>query len=473
MLVLFIHGWSVTHTDSYGELPAWLASQPGPDGQPMSTEDIYLGKYISFEDTVRVDDIARALEHAIQDKLGARIQKGQRFAVITHSTGGPVVRTWVDLYHRQNLQACPMSHLVMLAPANHGSALAQLGKGRLGRISSFFQGVEPGQEVLNWLELGSREAWELNKAWLGLDLVGAGVFPFVLTGQTIDRAFYDALNAYTGEPGSDGVVRVTGANLNYAHLHLVQNGTELSRPLLTRTPPTALGVLPGRAHAGKSIGIIRSITKRNAAEHPTAQWVLRCLGVRDAAGYAALSRDLETLTATTQDAERVQKEDRFLLPRTFITPRFSMLIFRVVDDRGQTLSDYDLLITAGPQYDPQHLPDGFFQDRQRNQRDPGMLTYYLNHDVLDAALKNPAYGGCLGFRLVARPAEDPKKPRLVFYRVLDYRGTAAEVDAFLKPNETLMVELVLKRQVDATVCTLEQTIQASKIKSDPSGDLVP
>ena len=53
----------------------------------------------------------------------------RRFACITHSTGGPVVREWLDRYHAQpgTLDACPMSHLVMLAPANFGSALAQLG----------------------------------------------------------------------------------------------------------------------------------------------------------------------------------------------------------------------------------------------------------------------------------------------------------------------------------------------------------
>ena len=98
MIVLFVHGWSVRHTDTYGELPAWLARQPGPDGRPFTVEDVFLGKYISFDDTVTVDDIARALESALQDQLGSRFKKGERFAAITHSTGGPVVRAWMDLF---------------------------------------------------------------------------------------------------------------------------------------------------------------------------------------------------------------------------------------------------------------------------------------------------------------------------------------------------------------------------------------
>jgi hypothetical protein len=63
-------------------------------------------------------------------------------------------------------RVCPMSHLIMLAPANFGSALAQLGKSRISRLKTWFEGVEPGTGVLDWLELGSPEAWKLNRAWI-------------------------------------------------------------------------------------------------------------------------------------------------------------------------------------------------------------------------------------------------------------------------------------------------------------------
>ena len=67
------------------------------------------------------------------------LARGDRFACITHSTGGPVVRDWWNRYYLEPRQAprCPMSHLVMLAPANFGSALAQLGKGRLSRVKAW------------------------------------------------------------------------------------------------------------------------------------------------------------------------------------------------------------------------------------------------------------------------------------------------------------------------------------------------
>jgi len=53
----------------------------------------------------------------------------------------------------------------------------------------FVEGAEPGERVLDWLELGSGAAWTLNETWLDYDCIGNGLFPFVLVGQTIDRSF--------------------------------------------------------------------------------------------------------------------------------------------------------------------------------------------------------------------------------------------------------------------------------------------
>lgn len=57
----------------------------------------------------------------------------------------------------------------MLAPANHGSSLAALGSSRVGRLKSWFDGVEPGTGILEWLELGSEEGRTLNHQWLDYD----------------------------------------------------------------------------------------------------------------------------------------------------------------------------------------------------------------------------------------------------------------------------------------------------------------
>jgi hypothetical protein len=471
MIVIFVHGWSVQDTHTYGELPAWLQSQGAAGGLPIEVGNVYLGKYISFDDSVTLDDIGRAFDQAIRDELAAKGTGKERFACITHSTGGPVVRKWMDLFWKDKLARCPLSHLVMLAPANHGSALAQLGKSRIGRIKSFVvDGVAPGERVLDWLELGSEQSWALNQSWLEYECVEAGVYPFVLAGQRIDRGLYDALNSYTDEAGSDGVVRAAAANLNYGYLRVLQQEGDPKLEKRLRTARTAFGILPGQAHSGNTKGIIRSVTLANAGTHPTAQWVLRCLRVGSARTYAQLVRDLDALTGKTQTDE-ARETVGGLFRRTYTTSRYSMIVFRVVDDRGEVLSDYDLFLTAGPDYSEQDLPPGFFVDRQRNRRHPGKLTYYVDYDVLRDGLKRAKVQGKLGFRVVARPTGQPGE-RLVFYQPLDFRSTFDTLSQYLVPNETVMVELQLRRCVDATVFRMTNDLKPGPIEARPSGALL-
>jgi len=464
MIVIFVHGWSVRHTETYGDLPRWLEAQGRANNAPIQAGNVYLGKYISFSDAVTVDDIARAFDQAIRDEIGAKLARGERFACITHSTGGPVVRKWIDLYHRDRLGQCPLSHLIMLAPANHGSALAQLGKSRLSRIKFLLEGAEPGQRVLDWLELGSDQQWELNTAWLGYRCVASGLFPFVLTGQRIDRKMYDSLNQYTGEAGSDGVVRAAAANMNYQLIRLRQAGDEVGHEAPAPSEPSAFGILPGFSHSGKKMGIIRGVTMDNAATHQAAQWVLRCLNVVTAGEYRAVADELARVTSQTQQSEREEQVRTLLGKRTFVTSRFSMVVFRIVDDRGTQVADYDLYLTAGPKYDPNALPPGFFKDRQRNLRNPGKLTYFLDYDVMEAGFANPKMEGRLGFRLVARPGAG-----LAYYRTLDFRSGLLSMNHVLAANQTTMVELVLERKVDARVFRISNDLAPSPIDDKPLG----
>src|SRR5262249_38487254 len=151
----------------------------------------------------------------------------------------------------------------------------------------------------------------------------------------------------------------------------------------------------------EEMGILRSITLKNADRHPTAKWVLRCLQVAGVADYTTLCDDLDALTVQTQKDERVEEQKKLFGTKKYYTSRYSMVVFRFVDDRGDVLSDYDLYITGGPKYSPDDLPPGFFVDRQRNKRNPGRLTYYLDHDVLRRGLNKEAMEGRLGFRVVA------------------------------------------------------------------------
>ena len=103
MIVVFVHGWSVTSTDTYGGLPAALVKN-APANLDLQITHLYLGKYISFADEVKVDDIARGMQHALSAEVLPKLAKGERFACVTHSTSGPIVRKWIDLYHRGKLE---------------------------------------------------------------------------------------------------------------------------------------------------------------------------------------------------------------------------------------------------------------------------------------------------------------------------------------------------------------------------------
>jgi hypothetical protein len=465
MIVVFVHGWSVTNTDTYGGLPAALVKN-APASLDLQITHLYLAKYISFADEVKVDDIARGMEHALAEEVLPKLAKDERFACITHSTGGPIVRKWVDLYHSGKLEKCPLSHLVMLAPANHGSALAQLGKGRLARMKFFTEGVQPGNGVLDWLELGSEQSWALNCNWLTYDPVPTGFYPFVLTGQKIDRAMYDNLNSYTDEAGSDGVVRVAGANMNYGLIRLKQDDDgKLKMIKDDRTARTAIGVLPGRSHSGDKIGILGSVKADDDGTHPTVKWTLACLQVSSAAAYNRLVKELDELTAQTQTDEHEDKVKKLLVfERNFITDRYCMMVFKLMDDRGNPLTDYDILFTAGPDYDPNHLPPGFFVDRQRNTVNSGKLTYYMNYDVMSAGFSDPKLEGKFGVQIGARPSEG-----FAYYTVAEHQGTFAGLKKYFEPNQTLMVEVELKRHVVEGVFRLTQSLTPEDFKDQPKG----
>ena len=83
--------------------------------------------------------------------------------------------------------------------------------------------------------------------------------------------------------------------------------------------------------------------------------------VSSRSAYNSVYTDLAKLTADTQEAEHAEHVHVLIGTRKYITNRHSMVVFQFVDDRGNNLADYDLYLTAGPQYDEDELPEGFFE----------------------------------------------------------------------------------------------------------------
>lgn len=489
-IVVFVHGWSVRSTDTYGRLPDRLKAEAVAAGLSIDVTHVYLSRYVSFRDEVRVEDIASGMEAALASEpdLKTAIEAGSKLIVITHSTGGPVAREWWYRFYVKHRKPCPMSHLIMLAPANFGSALAQLGKSTVSRLKSWSEGVQPGQGVLDWLELGSSAAWELNEAWIRQQpnwTAEAPVFPFVLTGQKIDRSLYDHVNSYTGETGSDGVVRVASANLNARYVKLVQKpdpdnsgdwrATKLVQAFSRTAPATAMAVLPGLAHSGSVMGIQKSV--RLTGSHPTVDAILECIRVRDQADYNRVVEDFRLLTETTQAAERV--EDRavlFGIQRTFRHPATTQVIVRLRDNAGYALRDFDFLLTAwdpeapDPSFripSPDVLPEGFLIDTQKSRSNPCCLTFYLNYELISQAR-------FLGIRVHPRPEPAPdakaKDDFFVHYLSTSFGADTRTLSGMLQPNATLLLDIEMMRVVRKGVFRLTTETRARDFTNDgPDG----
>jgi hypothetical protein len=499
LLVIFVHGWSVTNTDTYGELPSRLAAESAKAGGPkLDVQHVYLGQYISFRDEVRLPDLSRAFDAALGAVLKAA-GANRRFVCITHSTGGPVVRDWFDRIYVQpkRIDECPMSHLIMLAPANFGSALAQLGKSRLAAIKSWFDGVEPGQGVLDWLELGSAEACELNRRWIDeypkLKLTEGTnpLFQFVLSGDTIDRKLYDFVNPYTGEIGSDGVVRLAAANLNATHIVLEQPATEADEALPSarkrlrnlvklsskRAAATAFKIIAGKSHSGESKGIMRSV-RNDGGANATVDAILRCLKIADAASYAALCQAFTTENTAHQAIDkRLEIEKVPVLPdRRYIHDPRSMVIFRLIDSRGLGIPDVKVLLTAGPNNDPNQLPEDFLADRQYNKRS-GNLTFFLNHAALSGCppIPGPKADSIARAELIPRQPYGLRiQPRdgegFVEYWAAELHANVQDLLPLIPPNETTMIDIILTRVVREGTFRLTRQLAARSFKNaDPGG----
>ena len=109
-MVVFVHGWSVRSTDTYGRLPDRLKRDATAAGIDIDVSHVYFSKYVSFRDEVRVADIARGMEAALrsEEDIKTAIDAGTKLVIITHSTGGPVAREWWYHFYVKAKVECPM-----------------------------------------------------------------------------------------------------------------------------------------------------------------------------------------------------------------------------------------------------------------------------------------------------------------------------------------------------------------------------
>lgn len=470
--LVFVHGWSVTNTSTYGRLPQALVARAAREGSALRTLDIHLSEYVTFDDAVTMDDIVRGFDHALR---GLALPDAT-FDCITHSTGGCVAMAWLRAQreHPERYAQVKLARLVMLAPAHFGSALATLGKGVVGRLKAWFDGVEPGQRILEWLEHGSPESLAQNLEFIhGDDPSHRGTWLFNLIGDRPDRKLYDVINSYTGEDGSDGVVRLAAANLNARHCVLDQSSHAAGLSMtVTRAPRSAFRLLPGLSHSGTGQGVM-------AAEPPSpvaVDTIMRCLAIASPEAYVSLCEAFAAENAQ-RDSDKVEREPVAIFPdRVHIHDPRSLLIVRLRDDRGEPLLRTQFQLTAGPEASSDHLPPGFMIDRQANSRSASTITLFLNRSILagDAAVADP------------RDPDRSVRPALQGHRPYGARVVPADVQGLVRhavaatlrtddlldvlgPHETTIVDVVLSRHVAEGIFRFTQDMAATDFRRPMPG----
>ncbi len=352
--VFLVHGWSVQETTTYQALHLQLARHG------YQLEEVSLGRYVSLEDRVGIGDIARAMHLALTEKL--EDDWSRPFHVITHSTGALVVRHWIAHHYTGSCASNrPLQNVVFLAGPHFGSRLAHHGRSMLAQAR--YLGAT-GAQILNGLELGSAFSWQLATEWLDEGAWrGKGVRPFCLIGDRVQTALAERIAAAVFpaafEPGSDMVVRCAAGNLNFARYELDVRDRSLRRVGGIDGVPFA--ALADYVHSGADRGIMNSIKRRSdPSRHLPLRLILRCLGVTDAAGYAAVADELAAVTAATRDKR----------------PGFAQLDFRFRDDTGAPIADYvfklGLLDAQG-----REVPSKAVCHTHKNEETPSHFTAFI------------------------------------------------------------------------------------------------
>ena len=125
--VIILHGYS-GEPEHFESLAGFLKKKG------FKVVDIWLGEYESMTDELTIQDLGQAMGKALKKKKISLARHS--FDVIVHSTGGLVVRQFLIHYFLGSPEACPIRHLVMLAPAHFGSPLAIAGKSVFGRLKN-------------------------------------------------------------------------------------------------------------------------------------------------------------------------------------------------------------------------------------------------------------------------------------------------------------------------------------------------
>lgn len=472
--VVIVHGWS-DDSGSFQPLADFLKAQG------FRVLDLFLADYVSMDDGVSIEDAAKAMQAAVDAKTKGN-ELGLPFDLIVHSTGGLVARAWLSAYYAGAKPGqMPVQRLVMIAPANFGSRLADVGQTILGRVvKGWDHGFHTGKLMLDGLALGSPFQWDLASRDLfapgkgdiatiyGVDLV----WPFVIVGS---MPYQRGLRQMVNENGSDGTVRVAAANLNAygATLDFTQDDVPTVMRMMERGSVALvkgalvpwkrrydeamafpLAVMAHRDHASITDPTIRGDGESDEQQALFRKCLGEALGCPNYAQYQDLQRKWGEYSDAVQDSDP-NDEDRHM---------HLQINVRVVDEYGKPVTDYMIEFLA-PNYEQNTDLTGMFHDKvikhvHKNGQDASIRTIYIDRQRM--------------FDLFYEriPADQPKELRLSISATapgdkVKYFAAASggkgefvvhsqdEADRWLHRNATHFLKIVIPRVPSAEVFALK------------------
>jgi hypothetical protein len=465
--ILILHGWSDSY-ESFKPLKDWLA------GQGYQAEQVFFGDYESMQDDVTFDDLADGLQSRFEDMMKKPRLDPFSLDVIVHSTGGLVVRHWLHHYIQDicngDIELCPIRHLIMLAPANFGSRLAQEGQSALAKL--FKGGVQhkfqTGRAVLQGLELGSPVTWRIaNRDLFGgkkiyRSITDQGPFLFVFSGT----ATYGELKGFVApganEDGSDGTVRAAAASLNSIKIAVDCSNPNQPKAVVERGnyDPVAFALVPGKNHSE----IVPSGTDR---AHPTFEKIKCCLGVNKDQEYEQLRLQYETDNKAFYAGEKDKEDDKRV-------HRHQQFLIHVSDDMKNDVDDYriefhvvDKNVVGSSwnakdlrtfdalkkyQRQTQFLQEEVIVDVEKHSVNPSYRIFFVNLDRLDrlqSDLKTNFPEAYIGMNIDAVGPTQDLSYETDKLRYLPVDGELSDSKGrkftFFKENTSTLVEIMVQR----------------------------
>lgn len=441
--IVILHGWS-DNNSSFKALAHFLKTRFGEAVQPL-----YLADWLSMHDEVNYADLAQAMQKAWL-ALGLPTAP-QSVNIVVHSTGALVARHWFTQYY--SASSNPIKRFVQLAPANFGSHLAHKGRSFYGRaVKGWNQpGFQTGAAVLTGLELAS----DYTRMLAQRDLFAADTWygaGKMLTTIFIGDTGYSGISAIANETGSDGTVRICGANLNCRYLSLALDEQQQLIPgsLSWRNSKGAIAfsVLPTENHS-----TITFKGRYAPANKLTASLLFSALTVTD--------EDYQT------DPQHVfawqQQLDSLNPPANSQQNRRSQILCRLTDQHGLGVSDYflEMYRTAGSdnQFE-ENLYRRFLRHVHAFSQDPANRAFYFDLEVLDLLRQDRKFQQ-LYLSFSAQPHFKPTRQPVGFNTIAanaaaGLRIPITELERLFAPHQTLLLEVQLQRVVADSVFKIQR-----------------